>query len=105
MERVASSANLNQAYKRVKANKGAPGVDGMTVSDLRSWIADNKDVLVAQLMRGDYRPQPVKRVEIPKPRRGMRQLGIPTVVDRLDHQDIQKVVKSILDTYVSTVWF
>src|SRR5690554_7879381 len=105
MERVASSANLNQAYKRVKANKGAPGVDGMTVSDLRSWIADNKDVLVAQLMRGDYRPQPVKRVEIPKPSGGMRQLGIPTVVDRLVQQAILQVLQPILEPNFSTSSF
>ena len=77
MERVASSANLNHAYKRVKANKGAPGVDGMTVNDLRPWLADHKDTLVVQLVRGSYRPRPVKGVEIPKPGGGVRQLGIP----------------------------
>jgi RNA-directed DNA polymerase len=96
-ERVASSANLNQAYKRVKANKGAPGVDGRTVQDLRSWIADHKDTLVASLVRGDYRPQPVKGVEIPKPGGGVRQLGIPTVVDRLVQQAILQVLQPILD--------
>ena len=83
MERVASAANLSHAYKRVKANKGAPGVDGMTVNDLGPWLADHKDMLVAQLVRGGYRPRPVKGVEIPKPGGGVRQLGIPTVVDRL----------------------
>jgi len=97
MERVASSANLNQAYKRVKANKGAPGVDGMTVQDLRSWLADNKDMLVAQLVRGDYRPQPVLGTEIPKPGGGVRLLGIPTVVDRLVQQAILQVLQPILD--------
>jgi RNA-directed DNA polymerase len=58
MEQVASSANLNQAYKRVKANKGAPGVDGMTVADLRDWIADNRERLIVSLLDGSYRPKP-----------------------------------------------
>jgi RNA-directed DNA polymerase len=97
MERVAASANLNQAYKRVKANKGAPGVDGMTVQDLRPWLADHKDMLVASLVRGDYRPQPVLGTEIPKPGGGVRQLGIPTVVDRLVQQAILQVLQPILD--------
>jgi RNA-directed DNA polymerase len=97
MERVASSANLNRAYKRVKANKGAPGVDGMTVQDLRPWLADYKDMLVASLVRGEYRPQPVEGVEIPKPGGGVRQLGIPTVVDRLVQQAILQVLQPILD--------
>jgi hypothetical protein len=82
MEQIASSANLNQAYKRVKANRGAPGVDGMTVDDLRPWIASNKDTLLTALLDGSYQPQPVRGVEIPKPGGGKRQLGIPTVVDR-----------------------
>jgi len=88
MEKIASSANLNQAYKRVKANQGAPGVDGMTVSDLRPWIAANKDALIAALLDGSYQPQPVRGVEIPKPGGGKRQLGIPTVVDRLVQQAV-----------------
>jgi hypothetical protein len=67
MEQIGSSANLNQAYKRVKANRGAPGVDGMTVDDLRPWIAENKDAMLTALLDGSYRPQPVRVVEIPKP--------------------------------------
>ncbi len=83
MERVASSANLNQAYKHVKANRGAPGgdgmtVDGMTVDDLGPWLVDHKDELVVQLLRGTYQPQPVKGRKTPKPGGGVRQLGIPT---------------------------
>jgi RNA-directed DNA polymerase len=98
MEEVASSANLNQAYKRVKANKGAPGVDGMTVADLRGWIADNREGLIVSLLDGSYRPQPVRGVEIPKPGgKGMRQLGIPTVVDRLVQQAIVQVLEPVLD--------
>jgi RNA-directed DNA polymerase len=79
MEQIASSANLNAAYKRVKANGGAPGVDGMTVSDLRPWIAANRERLIASLLDGGYRPQAVRGVEIPKPGGGgVRQLGVPT---------------------------
>jgi hypothetical protein len=80
MERIASSANLNQAYKRVKANGGAPGVDGVTVAALRPWIAKNRERLIASLLDGSYRPKPVRGVEIPKPGGGMRQLGIPTLL-------------------------
>jgi RNA-directed DNA polymerase len=105
MERVASSANLNQAYRRVKANKGAPGVDGMTVQDLRPWLADHKDDLVAHLVRGDYRAQPVLGVEIPKPGGGVRLLGIPTVVDRLAQQAILQVLQPILDPSFSASSF
>jgi RNA-directed DNA polymerase len=98
MEEVAASANLNQAYKRVKANKGAPGVDGMTVADLRGWIAVNREGLIASLLDGSYRPQSVKGVEIPKPDgKGVRQLGIPTVVDRLVQQAILQVLEPLLD--------
>lgn len=88
MEEVASSANLNRAYQRVKANRGAPGMDGMTVADLRAWIAANRECLIVSLLDGSYRPQPVRGVEIPKPGGGMRQLGIPTVVDRLVQQAV-----------------
>ena len=89
MERVCSPLNLNRAYKRVKANKGAAGVDGMTVDDLMEWIAIHKETLIESLLTGDYRPQPVLGVEIPKPGgKGVRQLGIPSVVDRLVQQAI-----------------
>ncbi|WP_176590909.1 group II intron reverse transcriptase/maturase [Sphingobium sp. EM0848] len=98
MEQVASSANLNQAYKRVKANKGAPGVDGMTVDDLRGWIANNRERLIVSLLDGSYRPQPVRGVEIPKPGgKGMRQICIPTVMDRLVQQAILQVLEPLLD--------
>jgi RNA-directed DNA polymerase len=98
MEQVASSANLNRAYKRVKANKGAPGVDGMTVADLRGWIAINREGLIVSLLDGSYRPQPVRGVEIPKPEgKGVRVLGIPTVVDRLVQQAILQVLEPMFD--------
>ncbi len=76
MEQVCARANLNQAYKRVKDNKGAPGIDGMSVDGLREWLSPHKDELLASLLDGTYQPQPVKGVRIPKPGGGMRQLGI-----------------------------
>ena len=77
MEEVASSANLNQAYKRVKANKGAAGVDAMSIAELLPWIRENREKLIALLLDGSYQPQTVRGVEIPKPGGGKRQLGIP----------------------------
>ena len=105
MEAVSSSANLNLAYKRVKANGGAAGVDGMTVHDLRGWIAANREALIASLLDGSYRPQPVRGVRIPKPGGGERQLGIPTVVDRLIQQAIAQVLEPILDPTFSASSF
>jgi len=97
MERVVERENLNRAYKRVKANKGAPGVDGMTVVALRGWVKGHKEELIGSLLSGDYRPGPVRGVEIPKPGGGVRQLGIPTVVDRVAQQAILHVLEPILD--------
>jgi RNA-directed DNA polymerase len=88
MEKVASSANLNQAYKRVKANKGAAGVDAMSIAELLPWLRENRERLIASLLDGSYQPKTVRGVEIPKPGGGKRQLGIPTVVDRLVQQAI-----------------
>lgn len=105
MEEVASSANLNQAYKRVKANGGAAGIDGMTVEKLRSWIGLNREKLIASLLDGSYRPLAVRGVEIPKPGGGMRQLGIPTVVDRLVQQAILQVLEPRLDPSFSASSF
>jgi RNA-directed DNA polymerase len=105
MEKIARSANLNQAYKRVKANHGAPGVDGMTVTDLRPWIAENKDALITALLDVRYQPQPVRGVEIPKPGGGKRQLGIPTVIDRLVQQAILQVLEPLLDPSFSASSF
>jgi RNA-directed DNA polymerase len=97
MEEVTGSANLNRAYKRVKANGGAAGVDGMSVAELRAWIAINREHLIASLLDGSYQPQSVRGVQIPKPGGGMRQLGIPTVVDRLVQQAIAQKLEPILD--------
>lgn len=97
MERICEPANLNSSYKRVYANKGAPGVDKMTVQDLKEWMSKNKDDLTQKLLDGTYQPQPVRKVDIPKPDGGTRQLGIPTVVDRLVQQAIAQVLTPIFD--------
>jgi len=97
MEDVCNRENLNRAYKRVKANKGSAGVDGMTVHGLKTWLAEHKEALIASLLDGSYEPQPVRGVEIPKPGGGVRQLGIPTVVDRLVQQAILQVLEPLLD--------
>ena len=97
MEEVIEPRNLNRAYQRVKANKGAPGIDGMRVEDLRDWLAEHQEELRASLLEGSYQPQSVRGVEIPKSGGGMRQLGIPTVVDRLVQQGILQVLEPLLD--------
>jgi RNA-directed DNA polymerase len=97
MEEVCQRDNLNQAYSRVMANKGAPGTDGMTVDDLFAWIAGHKQELLSSLLDGSYRPRPVRGVSIPKPGGGERQLGIPTVVDRLVQQALLQVLTRLPD--------
>lgn len=102
MEKICEPLNLNRAYKRVKANKGAAGVDGMTVDELLEWIAIHKESLIESLLTGSYRPQSVLGVEIPKPGgKGVRQLGIPTVVDRLVQQAILQVLEPMFDSSFS----
>jgi RNA-directed DNA polymerase len=91
MEEVCERENCWQAYKRVKANKGSPGIDGMTVSDLTGYLKQHWPRIREQLLSGNYRPQPVKRVEIPKPDGGVRKLGIPTVLDRFIPQAVMQV--------------
>lgn len=98
MEQVCEPDNFNRAYARVKANKGAPGVDGMSVGQLGDWIKQHKQQLIASLLDGSYQPRPVRGVQIPKPGgKGMRQLGIPTVLDRLVQQAMLQVLEPILD--------
>ena len=79
MEQICDPKNLVRAYRRVRANKGTPGVDGMTVHELADWLRTNHAALTASLLDGTYQPQPVRGVQIPKPGGGQRQLGIPTV--------------------------
>ena len=80
MEDVCERENCLQAFKRVKSNKGSAGIDGMTVEELPGYLKEHWPAIREQLLAGTYMPQPVKRVEIPKPDGGVRKLGIPTVV-------------------------
>ena len=78
LEKVLERENLNRAYKRVKANKGAPGIDGMTVEEVLPWLKEHKGELLESIRNGKYKPSPVRRKEIPKGDGGVRKLGIPT---------------------------
>jgi RNA-directed DNA polymerase len=97
IEQICDPTNLVRAYRRVRSNKGKPGVDGMTVHQLADWLRANHRALTASLMDGSYRPQPVRGVRIPKPGGGERQLGIPVVVDRLVQQAILQVLNPLFD--------
>jgi RNA-directed DNA polymerase len=97
MEEVLRKENLIRALKRVRANKGAPGVDGMTVDNLGDHLREHWASIRQQLLSNSYVPQPVRVVEIPKPNGGVRMLGIPTVLDRLIQQGILQVVGPIFD--------
>ena len=97
MEEVCQRDNLWKALKRVQANKGAPGVDGMTVRQLPKYLKRHWPKIREQLLAGTYRPQPVKRVEIPKPDGGVRKLGIPTVLDRFIQQAVLQVLQERWD--------
>ena len=97
LERILSRENLNRAYKRVKANKGAPGIDGMTVEDALPWLQQHRQELLDSIRTGKYKPQPVRRKEIPKPDGGVRQLGIPTVIDRVVQQAIAQQLTPIFE--------
>ncbi|MDI9583547.1 MAG: group II intron reverse transcriptase/maturase, partial [Acidobacteriota bacterium] len=92
MEAVVAADNMRQALKRVRANKGSPGVDGMSVDELKGYLTDAWPQIRKALLEGTYRPQPVKRVDIPKPDGGTRQLGVPTVLDRLIQQALLQVL-------------
>ena len=81
MEQICEPANLNQAYRKVKSNKGAPGVDKITVEMVKPYVQAHKDELIQSLLDGSYKPNLVRGVKIAKPDGSMRQLGIPTVLD------------------------
>jgi group II intron reverse transcriptase/maturase len=89
--------NLAEALRRVEQNAGAPGIDGMGTKDLRPWLQDHWSEVRSQLEAGTYRPQPVRRVMIPKPSGGMRKLGVPAAVDRMICQAIAQVLTPIFD--------
>jgi len=101
MERVLAPANLKRAYHRVVSNKGAPGADGMTVDELAGYVKQYWPILKTRLLAGEYHPQGVRAVEIPKPKGGTRQLGIPSVVDRLIQQALLQQLTPIFDPLFS----
>jgi RNA-directed DNA polymerase len=96
-EQVLERQNLLAALKRVEANGGAPGMDGMTVEELRPYLKEHWLEIRASLEAGTYQPSPVRRVEIPKPDGGVRMLGIPTVVDRLIQQAVAQVLTGLFE--------
>lgn len=97
MEEVCERENLREAWKRVKANKGSAGVDGITIDGLTDYLKQHGPAIREQLLSGTYEPKPVRRVEIPKPDGGVRKLGIPTVLDRLIQQAVLQVLQKRWD--------
>ena len=101
MEEVCNRENLVRAWKRVRQNKGSPGVDGMTIDDAKDYLRGHWPSTQTQLLEGTYQPQPVKRVELPKPDGGVRKLGVPCVVDRLIQQPMLQVLQERWDSTFS----
>jgi len=98
LEQILDRDNLNKAYKQVKRNHGAPGIDGMTVEDALPWLQEHKDELLQSIREGRYKPSPVRRKEIPKPDgSGVRKLGIPTVIDRVIQQAISQQLQPLFE--------
>ena len=101
LARILDRDNLNRAYKRVKVNKGAPGIDGRSIEETFVWLKEHGKELVEQIRAGKYKPSPVRRKEIPKPDGGVRKLGIPTVTDRIIQQAIAQQVMPIYEPLFS----
>src|SRR5690625_81070 len=101
LNQILNRENLNQAFKQVKRNKGAAGVDGMTIDELGEHLAENKKKILLEIRNRTYQPQPVLRVEIPKLNGGIRLLGIPTVTDRVIQQAISQVLTPLFDRQFS----
>ena len=97
LEAILDRETMRTAYRRVMANRGAPGIDGMTVDALKGYLVEHWPALKEDLLAGRYRPAPVRRVDIPKPGGGTRTLGIPTVVDRLIQQAMHQVLSPLFD--------
>src|SRR3954451_942730 len=97
MEEVCERENLKEALRQVKANKGSAGVDGMTVVGIDDYLKQHWPAIREQLLNGTYEPQPVRRVEIPKPDGGVRKLGIPSVLDRFIQQAVMQVLQRQCD--------
>ncbi len=102
LEQILSPTNMNQAYKKVKGNKGRGGIDKMEVESLKDYLVLHKEELIRSIMGGTYRPNPVRRVEISKENGKMRMLGIPTVVDRVVQQAIAQILSPIYERQFST---
>jgi RNA-directed DNA polymerase len=96
-ERFLARGNLAEALRRVEQNAGAPGIDGMSTQELRPWLKDHWPQVRSQLDAGAYRPQPVRRVMIPRPSGGLRKLGVPAAVDRLICQALSQVLTPVFD--------
>ncbi len=101
LEEILSRENMQLAYKRVKANKGAGGVDGITIEEVDKYLKENWEDIQEKIRRRKYKPKPVKRVETPKPNGGVRNLGIPTVVDRIIEQAIAQRLTPIVEPHFS----
>src|SRR5713226_9337348 len=99
MEEVCEAGNLRKALQRVKAKRGAPGVEGMTVAELAVYFGQHEAELRERLLSGTYQPQPVRRVRLPKPEGGVRLLGIPTALDRLVQQAMLAVLQPHFETH------
>ena len=97
MEEVCERGNLKKALKRVRSNRGSPGVDGMTVDELPGYLREHWPILRDQLLSGTYVPQAVKRVEIPKSGGGVRRLGVPSALDRFIQQAVLQVLQPSWD--------
>lgn len=97
LEEILNPENLNKAYKKVYQNKGASGVDGVTVEEIADYIKDNKERIINQIRKRKYKPQPVRRVQIPKENGKKRNLGIPTVMDRIIQQAMVQVISPIFE--------
>ena len=97
MEQILSRGNMRMAYKKVKANKGAGGVDGISIEEVDEYLKENWTDIKEKILKRKYKPQPVLRVEIPKPNGGVRKLGIPTVVDRVIEQGVAQVLTPMFE--------
>lgn len=99
LDRILSRNNLNEAFRQVKRNKGAEGIDGMSIEEAKEYLRQHKEELIHAIRQRQYQPKPVRRVEIPKPSGGVRLLGIPTVIDRIIQQAIAQVLTPIFDEH------
>ena len=101
MNQILSRENMKMAYKKVKANKGAGGIDGISIEDVNKYLKENWIDIKTKILKRKYKPQPVLRVEIPKPNGGVRNLGIPTVVDRIIEQAIAQILTPMFEPQFS----